>query len=52
VFELLAVDWQLLSLLSMDLHVDEINQLVIIKKFPAEGPIEYEIDSSSDIDKN
>ena len=27
-------------------------QLVIIKKFPAAGPIEYESDPSSDIDKN
>ena len=50
--ELLAVDWQLLSLLSVDLHVDEINLLVIIKNFPAVGPIEYESDPSSDIDKN
>ena len=50
--ELLAVDLQLLSLLSMDLHVGEINQLVIIKNFPAAGPIEYESDPSSDIDKN
>lgn len=51
-FELLAVDWQLLSLLSVNLHVDEINQLVIVKNFPAVGPIEYESDPSSDIDKN
>lgn len=50
--ELLAVYWQLLSLLSMDLHVDEINLLVIIKNFHAVGPIEYESDPSSDIDKN
>lgn len=36
----------------MDLHVDKINQLVIFKKIPATGPIEYESDPSSDIDKN